>query len=201
MEPSLFYVIFPLIFFPAFIFIVIKLLYPAGRRKNQPISTVKEEGNWHGTWSFVAMRYYGLILNRTYKVWVTDQYVCGALVNHVIGAPVTDISADWYDPEYYVNPRLESKYEDIDLASNRFIDCDRANFRLLRAEIRWVDYRPTKWGMGGVPYSGRLILVMENGARVELILLGKQDPQTIASGLVLSPSGRVAESHSASTQS
>ena len=34
---------------------------------------------------------------------------------------------------------------------------------------------PCKWGMGSVPYSGRLLVSRNDRTRIELILLGTQD--------------------------
>jgi hypothetical protein len=50
-----------------------------------------------------------------------------------------------------------------------------ANFRLPLSQIESVTYTDEKkWGMGGVPYSGRII-VLASGKSLEFILLGKED--------------------------
>ena len=39
-------------------------------------------------WSFVALEYYALVLNRTFKVFVTDQLLCGAIARGWLAAPI-----------------------------------------------------------------------------------------------------------------
>ena len=139
-----------------------------------------------GNWSFVAMRYYNLISNRTYKVWVTPKYLCGLRIDHVIASPTRydKIGPRWQNPEDYSDPDLESKYANIDLESDAFLEVDKANFRIPRTDVVDVKYYPKKWGMGRVPYSGRLVVKISNGHKVEFILVGRQDADAIRQRLL-----------------
>jgi hypothetical protein len=128
-----------------------------------------------GIWTFVAMQYYFGILNRTYLLLVTESLVCGAKVKGVLSAPRAP-DARWKDPLFYVSPDLANKYASMDVGSNEFLTCCRANFRIAKLEIRDVEFSQTpKWGMATVPYSGRIFLRMKSGKSIELILLGDQD--------------------------
>lgn len=140
--------------------------------------------NSKSIWSFVAMHYYALILNRTFRVWVTDKYVCGIHEGNTIASPTSTVGAEWQKPQNYINLHLERKYKDINLESDEFLSLDKANFRIPRSDIIRIDYHPKKWGMGRVPYSGRLVLVTNTSGKIELILLGKQDATTISRRLL-----------------
>ena len=134
-------------------------------------------------WNFIAMQYYGLLLNRTYRVYVTDLYLCAAKVSGLLASP-RSVSEKWYDPEFYVKQSLADQYDHIDPASPALLAQDRANFQIARHSITGIDYYPKKWGMGAVPYSGRLVVNTSANTSHELILLGRQDAETIRSGLL-----------------
>ena len=130
-------------------------------------------------WTFVALEYYALILNRTYKVFVTDDHLCGAIVRGPLPSPVGSLDA-WYDPDFYPRERLLRRYAGLDVHSRDFARVNYWNFqwpRSMLADVK-LNMRP-KWGMGRVPYSGRLILHLRRGGSQELILLGVQDGPTI----------------------
>ncbi|HKG95774.1 MAG TPA: hypothetical protein VKA84_27940 [Gemmatimonadaceae bacterium] len=126
-------------------------------------------------WSFVALEYYTLVLNRTYKIFVTDQLLCGAIVRGWLAAPIFP-GGEWYDPEFYARERLLRRYEGVDVSAEAFLAPNLWNFQLPRAALADVEFdaRP-KWGMGTVPYSGRIRLHFHGGGSRELILLGLQD--------------------------
>ena len=64
----------------------------------------------------------------------------------------------------------------MNVESLPFLKMSRANFQIPRASIgRWDFESKPNWGMGIVPYSGRLYLQLRDGGRGELILLGDQD--------------------------
>jgi hypothetical protein len=128
-----------------------------------------------GEWAFVAMQYYYGILKRTYLVFVTDRHIAGAKVKGGIASPRA-LDAKWKDPLFYVSPKLAEEYGGMDVASMEFLARCRANFRIDRSEIREVEFTDEpKWGMGAVPYSGRIFLRTRDGKSLELILLGDQD--------------------------
>lgn len=163
-------------------FVIKKFFSPPGSRGPQEtVSTNTSSMQASKTkWSFVAMRYYALILNRTFRIWINDKYVCGIRVGGVIASPVKEIDKEWLNPEYYVDTNLDKKYMNTDFESDKFLVQDKANFRILRTDIIRVDCHLEKWGMGQVPYSGRLVIVTKNGKSVELILLGQQDLKAIS---------------------
>jgi hypothetical protein len=145
-----------------------------------------------GAWTFVAMQYYGGILNRTYLVFVTDELVCGAKVKGVIGAPAAP-DARWKNPLFYVSPTLAGEYAAMDVTSAGFLRRSRANFRIARGDIVDATFsEKPKWGMGSVPSSGRIFLRYKNGKTTELILLGTQDGNAIRDRLRTYPAQAVA---------
>jgi Zn-dependent protease with chaperone function len=135
-------------------------------------------------WSFVAMEYHRLVLNRTYRVIVTEGAICGARVRGIMGSPTLAPGEAWLDPEFYPDPKLESKYRDLEPGSAEFLEADAANFRYDGGEIAAVEFTPRKkWGMGNIPSSGRIILRLQGGARRELILVGQQNGAAIRDAL------------------
>lgn len=136
-------------------------------------------------WSFVAMEYYRLVLNRVYRVVVTEGMLCGARVRGVMSSPFLPPGDAWLDPDFYPDPRLEARYRELDPESDGFLAADPANFRYDRAAIERVEFvaRP-KWGMGNVPCSGRILLHLRDGTRRELLLLGRQPGAAIREALV-----------------
>jgi hypothetical protein len=134
----------------------------------------------HGyDWSFVALEYYALILNRTYKVFVTDDTIAGAIVRGWLASPPLPTD-EWLDPDFYLRERILHRYTGIDIRSDAFLRRNYWNFQTPRATIADVEFtRAPKWGMGSVPYSGRIILYFRQGGSQELILLGQQDGPAI----------------------
>ncbi len=133
-------------------------------------------------WSFIAMQYYWLIINRTFEVLVTRSKICGARVRGVIASP-EGAEPQQHDPQQYVSARLRRRYDSVDVEAPEFLAMDRANFQLQRSAIRSIEYFPKKWGMGAVPYSGRLVLSDVSHDKCELILLGTQDAELITARL------------------
>ncbi|MGA2449724.1 MAG: hypothetical protein ABTD50_13660 [Polyangiaceae bacterium] len=134
------------------------------------IATVRPEA-----WHFVALEYGNGILNRTHIVFVTEHVMAGACVRGTLPAPMV-VTERWHDPYFYPRPVLVAKYRHIHLESPEFIDMNRANFHLRREQVKDVEFTTEpKWGMGKVPYSGRLMLSLEDGVKKELILLGTQN--------------------------
>ena len=128
------------------------------------------------------MQYYWLMLNRTFEVFVTRSMICGARVRGAIASP-EGTEPQQHDPQQYVNARLRRRYDSVNLEAPAFLALDRANFQLTRSNISSIKFFPRKWGMGAVPYSGRLVLTDLSGSKCELILLGTQDAGFIAARL------------------
>ncbi|HSW97242.1 MAG TPA: hypothetical protein VLF89_05440 [Candidatus Saccharimonadales bacterium] len=158
-----------------------KFFSPSGLNKKVLLSneiSPKTPTKYKGAYSFIAMRYYALMLNRTFRILITDTYVCGIRVMGSIASPIT-VDSHWQNPEFYVDKNLEDKYKNKDFDSKEYLLVDKANFCILREDILRVDYYQTKFGMGQIPYSGRIAIVTKNGKKIELILLGSQDVKSI----------------------
>jgi hypothetical protein len=140
-------------------------------------------GMFPNAWNFVALEYCHGVLNRTYVVFVTDGMICGARVRGPLPAPLL-VTERWTDPYFFPRLRLVKHYMGVDLTSADFKRVSRANFQIPRREIAkvWLDSKP-KWGMGSVPYSGRIHLRVRDGETREWILLGKQDGPSLVGRL------------------
>ncbi len=176
-------ILFVMIFIPLNKFIVSHFFPYNSKKNNDPVSSKTNQYNKKGKiFSFVALRYYAIILNRTFRIFVTDKYILGAKVGNLLASPggiLENIESEWQDKEFYVNHQLDNKYSKINSESPKFLASDRANFRILKSDIKDVKYFPTKWGMGNVPYSGRIIITTKNQKNIELILLGSQNYKSI----------------------
>jgi hypothetical protein len=133
------------------------------------------------------MQYYWVMLNRTFEVFVTDTKLCAARVGGQVASPIF-VDERLKDPQFYVRPRLLSRYDGIDPESLEFLKIDRANFQILREEICGIEHHRTKWGMGAVPYSGRVLISLHDGTKREFVLVGMQDSRSIVKRLQESPS-------------
>jgi hypothetical protein len=126
-------------------------------------------------WHFVALEYCYGMLNRTYVVFVADAMICGARVRGLLPAPLT-VTERWFDPYFFPRPDIVKRYSGVDLTSPAFKRLSVANFQVPLNEVEDVRFSAEpKWGMGTVPYSGRIHLRQRDGTARELILLGKQD--------------------------
>ncbi|GAB3034294.1 hypothetical protein GCM10027285_16420 [Oleiagrimonas citrea] len=129
-------------------------------------------------WSFVAMQYYGLILNRTYLVSVAADNIRGQVCRGLtsveggigLASSITHslaVQGDLDDPRSYVSDR-------------QLLRENGANFIFSLSEITSVTYNPRKkWGMGYYPHDGRVI-VQTLERRLEFIILGNQSGEQIA---------------------
>lgn len=134
-------------------------------------------------WNFVALEYCWIILNRVMMVFVTPEHIGGVRVGGPIAsAPV--VHKVQYEPMFYVNQRQLAAYQNVSFTSDEFLKKSRANFRISRNTIVNIDYFPKKWGMGSVPYTGRLVLHLVDGKQKELIILGDRDAKEIQNSLM-----------------
>jgi hypothetical protein len=98
------------------------------------------------TW-FAAMEYYALILNRTYKVFVTDQMLVGATVRGLVISPPV-VASSMLNQEFWVRTQIAKGYERIDLTSAKLLRMHSANFQVHWNDIAQTEYRAgRKWGM------------------------------------------------------
>ena len=134
-----------------------------------------------GIWGFVALEYYWLILNRRYLVTVGPAKIVGLRVGGVVVSPSRfSPGMDSPNPLDYVDSDLEDSYDGVDPFSVTALRMDSANFSIDRASVTSVAFYRAKWGMGAVPYSGRVVLYSDRRRIKELIFLGDQDGAGIA---------------------
>jgi hypothetical protein len=144
------------------------------------------------TWHFVALQYCYGVLNRTYLVFVTADMICAAKVRGLLAAPLL-VSDRWRNPLFYPRPHLVARYRRANLEGPEFKRRSAANFQLLKREVTAIRFSSEpKWGMGTVPYSGRLFITTTDGMTQELILLGKQDGPAIRARLCAAGFGATA---------
>ncbi len=122
---------------------------------------------------FVGMEYYALILNRTYVVFAAHDGLYGWKAE----GPVSNLRPRFYEPyqEMLADPELIRDLEAVrDLASLN------GGFFIPSSDI--LSFETTdksKWGMGGIPHSGKIWIKMTNGKSREFILLGSVSPESI----------------------
>ena len=133
-------------------------------------------------WSFVAMEYYALALNRCFVVSVDGDALRGVQCRGLTGTARGHdalarlinrrfaLHGDPHDPSSYIDPRLRTRPR-------------RADFSIALHDIREVRHDPRpKWGMGDTPHDGRIHLRTGAGTR-EFIVLGRQSGHAICAHL------------------
>ena len=150
--------------------------------------------------NFVVMEYYRLILNRTFWVLFTKEYLIGVQVNNVIATEssmdlfsgfTTNIvlshnivRGDLENPYSYLKARYIMEVASIDLMSDEFLKMN-ANFRINKEEIKTAYHKPQKkWGMGYYPHNGRVIIETQNGKKREFIILGNASGQQMTNKIL-----------------
>jgi hypothetical protein len=158
----------------------------AGRRHPRPdsIALDKPSGCHVG---FVGMEYYALILNRTYVVFAGSNGLYGWKAE----GPVSASRPQFFEP-------YQKMLDDPELMRNLGAVEDLAKlkggFFIPGSEIAYVEASDnSKWGMGGIPHSGRNRIGLTSGGWREFILLGTVSPQAIRDS-ILSSSARSAAS-------
>lgn len=135
---------------------------------------------------FIALEYHHVVLNRLYVVFITQNMICGAKVRDSVSSPII-VTEQWYDPYFYPDLTRLRECAGIDLESEKFLNLNGENFQIPRSRVDRVDFNSErKWGMGYVPYSGRIVIDLKDGATKELILLGAQDGASLASSITAS---------------
>jgi len=142
---------------------------------------------------FVAMQYYGLILNRTFLVLLTDNLVIGIKVNGLVSvesggnvitkelANTMAIKGDLQNPYSYVKSKYIDGVQNCELSDASILKQNKSNFVIPRTDITNVYYdAKKKWGMGYYPHDGKVYIVTSDGKKKELIILGNQSGHKIA---------------------
>jgi hypothetical protein len=134
---------------------------------------------------FLAMEYYALILNRSFAIFVFPEGLYGCKFRGPVSAS---------DPSYF--QRYTGMLHDPWLVQspNRLQELvkKRGNFFIPRSNILTADFvNKQKWGMGGIPHSGRIFLRLANGTSRELILLGSVEGEMIRRTILSANNPRV----------
>ena len=133
-------------------------------------------------WGFVALQYHTLILNRVYAVCVGAGSLV-ALVGRgaVISPPVA--RENMSTPLWWLRREKMATYANLELNEEAVTKAAFANLRIPIHAIESITFTTdAKWGMGNVPYSGRIIVVAA-GRRREFILLGKENGAAVCERL------------------
>lgn len=142
---------------------------------------------------FIAMEYYNLILNRTFIVLLTTEYVIGLQGNGMVSVEGGEdmftkqvtrslaIKGDLMNPYSYLKEKYIREIENENLLGDSFLKLNKNNFKISKKDIKKVFYEPKKkWGMGNYPHDGRIYIETISGKKKELIILGDQSGEKIA---------------------
>lgn len=134
--------------------------------------------NMAGIRGFIVMEYYALILNRSFVVFTFPQ----GLYGWKFSGPVTNRDSSFFEPVQSIAADSELNPESKDLQE---MIQESGSFVIERSEITSADYDPTpKWGMGGIPHSGKLKVKLRSGKLREFILLGQQDGNAVRAAVL-----------------
>ncbi|MFK8056595.1 MAG: hypothetical protein AB8F78_10785 [Saprospiraceae bacterium] len=146
-----------------------------------------EQGN-----HFVAMEYYALMMNRTFLILITDEYLIGLKTNGLISAeggrdPLTrtitksmSIQNNLSNPYSYMNGKYLRELENLNIFEDKILKISNSNFRIKRQDIKTVLYdKSKKWGMAHYPHDGKVYVKIRSGKSKELIILGSQSGSDI----------------------
>jgi hypothetical protein len=141
---------------------------------------LKEDGP---KWSFAAMEYHAVILNRTFLVTVTATQICGARVHGLLASP-PEFSPNWDALSLDPVERLLDRDDSVDIASEAYDRLDGMDFEIPLTELKRVRFDPSpKRGMGAMLHSGKLYLELQSGFTREFVLLGSQNGTMICERL------------------
>jgi hypothetical protein len=129
-------------------------------------------------WGFVSLEYYALILNRVRLILITNNELVALNAGGPIAAP-DSFSEIWFTPFSFLSPRKMQRYERIVTQSEEAVRVNWANWKCSLSEVTNICFKEaSKWGMGCVPYSGRLFL-SANGRQCDFVLVGNQNGREI----------------------
>lgn len=142
---------------------------------------------------FIAMEYYNLILNRTFIILLTTEYLIGLQGNGMVSVEGGEdmftkqitgslaIKGDLMNPYSYLKEKYIREIENENLLGDSFLKLNKNNFKISKKDIKKVFYEPKKkWGMGNYPHDGRIYIETISGKKKELIILGDQSGEKIA---------------------
>jgi hypothetical protein len=142
---------------------------------------------------FIAMEYYALILNRSFLVLLTKEYLIGIQCNGMISVEggkneltkaitaTLAVRGDLTNPYSYLKNKYLDAIAQTDLLDGSILAKNKANFLIPRRDIRNAWYHPSKkWGMGHYPHDGRVYIETNEQKKREFIILGNQSGKRIA---------------------
>lgn len=146
---------------------------------------------------FVAMQYYGLILNKTFLVLITKDLIIGVKVNGLVSVEAgggnkfahrltreiintMTIKGDLQNPYSYIKSKFIDQVDECELIDESILTQNKSNFIIRREDIANVYYdSKEKWGMGYYPHDGKVYIETKDGGKKEFIILGNQSGQKI----------------------
>ena len=143
---------------------------------------------------FIAMQYFGLILNRTYIVLLTKDRIIAIKVNGLVSvesggnilakelSKTMTVKGDLQNPYSYIKSKYLDRVRDLELVDANILAQNKSNFVIHRADIINAYYDPKKkWGMGYYPHDGKVYVATSDGKKKEFIILGNQSGHKVAS--------------------
>ena len=147
---------------------------------------------------FIAMEYYKLILNRTFLILLTQDYLIGLKANGLVSvesggnifakeiSKSLSVRGDLTNPYSYVKEKYIREIENENLLDNSITLKSKTNFTINRNDIRNAYYDPKKkWGMGYYPHDGKVFIETTNIKKREFIILGNQSGHKIANLIMM----------------
>jgi hypothetical protein len=139
------------------------------------------------------MEYHKLILNRTFLILLTPDYLIGLQANGMVSIEggkdiftqeITKpyaIRGDLSNPYSYVKDKYIRAIETLNLLDGSILLKNKTNFIIHKKDIKNVYFDATKkWGMGYYPHDGKVYLETFDNKKREFIILGDQSGETIA---------------------
>ena len=118
---------------------------------------------------FAAMEYYGLILNRSFLIFVRPEGLYGWKFFDLVSSATPQYFQGI--EEYLDKPELTPGSPEFDQLMRK-----SGSFFIPKADIESVQFvNKRKGGMGPVPHSGRLYICFRSNKRREFVLLGRVD--------------------------
>jgi hypothetical protein len=143
---------------------------------------------------FIAMQYFGLILNKIYLVLLTKDRIIAIKVNGLVSiessgnilakelSNTMTVKGDLQNPYSYINPKYFAKMQDLELDDVNILAQNKSNFVIHRINVTNAYYDlKKKWGMGYYPHDGKVYVSTNDGKKKEFIILGNQSGHKVAS--------------------
>ena len=140
---------------------------------------------------FVALQYHTLFLNRRLILFLGDDKITVLKVGNMLADqhPTSNLANivlkdmqvrdDRLNALNYIQNSYQTKYQNFSKLDEEILSVDNVNFELNYGDILKVRKNTSwKWGMGSVPYTGR-IHIKTKSKKYEFIVLGNQDINVI----------------------